>query len=257
MNQDKNPTMLTDKRIIITGAAQGIGAVIAQGVASLGAKVCLADVADTSSAVKSITDAGNEAIGVFADVTSNADCEAMVHACSKQFGRVDGLVCNAALFAQLPIAAFDEIDEETWDRVMAVNVKGPWLCTKAASAVMKSSGGGSIVMISTNRIYQGYPGLLHYDASKGAVLAMTRSLIRELGPHKIRVNTVAPGLTMSEGVLAREGIQKRAPAIAAQRSLARDQLPEDLVGVVAFFLSDHSAFVTGQSLIADGGGITR
>ena len=120
---------------------------------------------------------------------------------------------------------------------------------------MERAGGGTVVMIATNRIFHGYPGMLHYDASKGAVLAMTRSLIRELGPKNIRVNTIAPGLTMSEGVLAREGIEDRAPAIAAGRSLARDQRPEDLIGPCAFFLSDHSGFVSGQSLGVDGGGV--
>ena len=114
---------------------------------------------------------------------------------------------------------------------------------------------GSIVNIATNRIFHGFPGMLHYDASKGAVLAMTRSLMRELGPKNIRVNTISPGLTMSEGVLAREGIEQRAPIIAAGRALARDQQPEDLIGAVAFFLSDHSGFVNGQNLSVDGGGI--
>jgi len=189
------------------------------------------------------------------DVTRAADCERMVAETVAAFGGLDGLVCNAAIFASLPIQMQDEIDEALWDKVMAVNVKGPWLCTRAAVPAMEASGGGSIVMIATNRIFHGYPGLLHYDASKGAVLAMTRSLIRELGPKNIRVNTIAPGLTMSEGVLAREGIEDRKGAIAAGRSLARDQQPEDLVGPTAFFLSDHAGFTTGQSLGVDGGGI--
>ncbi len=247
--------MLNNKRIIVTGAAQGIGAVLASRFAEMGAKVTLADIADPTGAVERITTAGGEAIGVQMDVTRRSDCIRMVAETEAAFGRVDGLVNNAALFATLPIQAYDEIDEDMWDRVMAVNVKGPWLCTCAAAPAMAKAGGGSIVMIATNRIFHGYPGLLHYDASKGAVLAMTRSLIRELGPQNIRVNTIAPGLTMSEGVLAREGIQDRAPAIAAARSLARDQQPEDLVGAVAYFLSDHSGFVTGQSLGVDGGGV--
>ena len=179
----------------------------------------------------------------------------MVDAAVEAFGGIDGLVCNAALFAALPIQPFDEIDEDLWDRVMAVNVKGPWLCACAAVPALEAAGGGSIVNIATNRIFHGFPGMLHYDASKGAVLAMTRSLMRELGPKNIRVNTISPGLTMSEGVLAREGIQDRAPQIAAGRALARDQQPEDLVGGVAFFLSDQSNFVNGQNMSIDGGGI--
>ena len=189
------------------------------------------------------------------DVTSRADCERMVAETEAAFGRVDGLVNNAALFSTLPRQDYDRIEESLWDRVMSVNVKGAWLCTCAAVPAMERAGGGSIVMIATNRIFHGFPGLLHYDASKGAVLAMARSLIRELGPKNIRVNTIAPGLTMTEGVKSREGIRARADEIAARRSLARDQMPEDLIGATAYFLSDHAEFVTGQSLGVDGGGV--
>jgi NAD(P)-dependent dehydrogenase (short-subunit alcohol dehydrogenase family) len=247
--------MLDGKNIIVTGAAQGIGAVMAAGFAEMGASVALADIDDASAAASKITYAGGNAITVKVDVTSLESCKAMVAETEAAFGKVDGLVCNAALFSVLPIESYDNIDVDLWDKVMAVNIKGPWLCTRAAVPAMERAGGGAIVMISTNRIFHGYPGMLHYDTSKGGVLTMVRSLIRELGPKNIRVNTIAPGLTMSEGVLAREGIQDRKDAIAAGRSLARDQEPEDLIGPTAFFLSDHSAFVSGQSLGVDGGGI--
>ena len=244
--------MLTGKRIIVTGAAQGIGAALARGFVQMGAQVVLADIADPGPAAAEVGDA---ALPVQMDVTEPADCARLVAEAEAALGGVDGLVNNAALFATLPIQGHDEIDPEAWDRVMAVNVKGSWLCTRAVAPAMARAGGGSVVMIATNRIFHGFPGMLHYDASKGAVFAMTRSLIRELGPQNIRVNTIAPGLTMSEGVLAREGIQDRAPAIAASRSLARDQQPDDLVGPCAFFLSDHAGFVSGQSLGVDGGGV--
>lgn len=247
--------LLDGKRIIVTGAAQGIGAALAQGFCDLGAKVLLSDIDDPEPAAERIRRAGGNALANRADITRLEDCEAMVAACEDAFGGVDGLVNNAALFSVLPIAMQDEIDPDLWDKVMAVNVKGSWLTTRAVVPAMERAGGGSIVMIATNRIFHGFPGMLHYDASKGAVLAMTRSLIRELGPKNIRVNTVAPGLTMSEGVLARDGIQDRAQAIAAGRSLARDQQPEDLIGPCAFFLSDHAGFVTGQSMGVDGGGV--
>lgn len=247
--------MLDGKSIIVTGAAQGIGAVMAAGFAEMGASVALADIDDASEAAEQIKAAGCKATAVKVDVTSLKSCEAMVAEAEAAFGKVDGLVCNAALFSALPIEDYDKISIDLWDKVMAINVKGPWLCTRAAAPAMERAGGGSIVMISTNRIFHGYPGMLHYDASKGGVLTMVRSLIRELGPKNIRVNTIAPGLTMSEGVLAREGIQDRKGAIVAGRSLARDQEPEDLTGPTAFFLSDHSAFVSGQSLGVDGGGV--
>ena len=249
--------MLGNKRIIVTGAAQGIGAALASGFAEMGARVVLADVRDPAEAAEQIREQGGKAISVTADVTLSSDCARMVDAAEGEFGGLDGLVCNAALFAELPLEPFDKIDETLWDRVMAVNAKGPWLGAKAAVPAMTRCGGGSIVMIGTNRMLAGYPGLLHYDASKGAVLAMARSLIRELGPMNIRVNTILPGLTFSEGVRAREGIVERADRIAKGRSLGRNQHPEDLVGPTAFFLSDHSGFVTGQSMVVDGGGIVQ
>lgn len=245
--------MLQGKRIIVTGAAQGIGATLAAGFAGMGARVALADIADPGPAAEQI----EGAIAIQMDVTDMADCERLATEADAAFGGIDGVVNNAAIFATLPIAMQDEIETQLWDSVMAVNAKGPWLVTRACVPVMARSGGGSIVMISTNRILQGFPGMLHYDASKGAVFAMTRSLIRELGPKNIRVNSIMPGLTMSEGVKAKDGIEERASIIAGSRSLARDMQPDDLLGPCAFFLSDHSAFVTGQALCVDGGSITH
>ena len=247
--------MLNGKRIVVTGAAQGIGAALAAGLAAMGARVALADIEDPSAAARRVSADANDAFAVTGDVSTPEGCAAIADAAAQAFGGIDGLVCNAALFNALPLQPFDQIDEGLWDRVMQVNVKGPWLCVRALAPHMRRAGGGSVVMISSNRIFRGYPHLLHYDASKGAVWSMTRGLIRELGPSKIRVNTIAPGLTMSAGVLAKEGIAERKGAIAGARSLARDQQPQDLIGPTAFFLSDHSGFVTGQTLVVDGGGV--
>lgn len=241
---------LTDKVAIVTGAAQGIGARLAAGLAKAGAAVVVADVLDGSAVAGAI---GERAITVRCDVTDPAAVQACIDAAGEAFGGVDILVNNAALFGTVqPLSLFD-IAPADWDRMMAVNVKGVWLMAKAAAAAMRARGGGSMVNLATNRFWLGSPNLLHYDASKGAVIAMTRSMARELGDLGIRVNAVAPGLTMSENVLAKEGIADRAPLIAANRALKRNQLPEDLVGAVTFLASDAAAFMTGQTLVVDGG----
>ena len=138
---------------------------------------------------------------------------------------------------------------------MAVNVRGPWLCARAAKDRMAQAGGGSIVMMASNRIFSGSSLLLHYDASKGAVQAMAKSLAREVGPLNIRINTIAPGLTMSEGVQARPGVEDRNAAIVRERALGRTQIPNDIVGAAAFLLCHDSASITGQTVVIDGGGI--
>jgi NAD(P)-dependent dehydrogenase (short-subunit alcohol dehydrogenase family) len=150
-----------------------------------------------------------------------------------------------------------DLDMDEWDRVMRVNVRGVWQCVKSSVPAMERRGGGAIVNIATNRVFSGFPNLLHYDASKGAVLAMTKAMAAELGPRNIRVNAVAPGLTLSENVLAKPGIAEREKAVVAGRALGRSQQPEDLIGAVCFFAGEMSGFVSGQSLIVDGGGIMQ
>ena len=249
-------TSLAGKTAVVTGSAQGIGARFAAGLAQAGANVVVADVLDGTAVAASICSDGGNAIAVSADVTDDASLENMMSETRRAFGDVDVLVNNAALFGTLASAPLEELAYEEWDRVMRINVRGVLQCSKAVLPGMERRGGGSIVNISTNRIYRGFPNLLHYDASKGAVAAMTKSMAQELGDRNIRVNAVAPGLTMSENVQAKEGIAERNEMVVKGRALKRSQQPEDLIGAVLFFASDNSSFISGQTIIVDGGGIT-
>ena len=248
---------LSGKVAIVTGAAQGIGAWFAAGLAAEGAAVVVVDLADATAVAERIAAAGGVVSVARCDVTDPASIEAMIDAAVADHGGVDILVNNAALFGTLENTSMFDLDLDEWDQVMRVNAKGPFLCTRAAAPVMRERGGGSIVNIGTGRIWRGYPMLLHYDASKGALDTMTRAMARELGDWNIRVNCVAPGLTMSENVLRKAGIADRAPRIAMERALKRDQQPEDLVGTVVFLASDAARFITGQSLAVDGGQVMR
>jgi NAD(P)-dependent dehydrogenase (short-subunit alcohol dehydrogenase family) len=248
-------TLLAGKTAIITGAAQGIGASFAKGMAQAGANVVIADILDGSTVADGIRNDGGQAIAVTTDVTDDESLENMIAETGQAFGDVDVLVNNAALFGTLVSARFEELDYDEWDRVMRVNVRGVLQCSKAVVPGMERQCGGSIINISTNRIYKGFPNLLHYDASKGAVAAMTKSMAAELGDRNIRVNAVAPGLTMSENIQAKDGIEERNELVVKGRALKRSQQPEDLIGAVMFFASDGGSFISGQTLIVDGGGI--
>jgi len=242
------------KVAIVTGAAQGIGAVYAKALAAEGAAVCVSDILDTANTVAAIEAAGGRAIGLETDVTDLAACENMVAAAVGAFGSADILVTNAALFAALERRSFLEIGGDEWDRVMAINTRGVFNCIKAAAPEMKKRGYGKIINISSSTIYSGVPLMLHYVASKGAVDAMTKALARELGGDGIRVNTIAPGFTMSDRIEAqREKLQFYVNLSLTGRAMKREQLPDDLVGTLIFLASPESDFVTGQALVVDGG----
>ncbi len=246
-----------DKRVaIVTGAAQGIGAVYAKGMAAEGAHIVVADVLDTAKTVAAIEQAGGRALGVRADVTDEAAVGAMVAAAVETFGKLDILVANAGLFADLTHRSFVDIPEAEWDRVMAINVKGIWLCCRAAVPEMRKQGYGKIVNISSGTVMMGTTHLLHYVTSKGAVIALTRALAREVGDDNICVNAIAPGLTMSEKLLARgERMVPGNQRNIAMRSIKRSQTPEDLLGAVVFLSSSASDFMTGQTMVVDGGAV--
>ena len=190
------------------------------------------------------------------DVAQAASCEAMVRQTLGRFGQIDGLINNAAIFLSVPLerGGVHDIREEEWDRVMAVNVKGVWLCTRAVLPAMQERRQGSIVNISSNMAFQGSLGMIHYVTSKAAVVGFSRVLARELGSFNIRVNTLAPGLTLSEDEPTEESITAN-ERTAAVRLLKRVERPKDLVGTALYLLSDLSSFVTGQAILVNGGAV--
>ena len=246
---------LANKVGVITGGAAGIGFAYARRFLAEGASVVLADIVDPLGAAEKLG-APDRALGVRTDVSDAASVRAMVDAAVARFGRIDVLVNNAAVFATLKPQRFDEIPDAEWDRVMAVNVKGIWHCARAVVPVMRAHGGGRIVNVASAIVAKGTAMLLHYVTSKGAVVAMTRALARELGPDGITVNAVAPGLILSDSVQANPDITGfQTAAIMQVRSLKRDAFPEDVEGTVVFLASDDSAFMSGQTLVVDGGSV--
>jgi NAD(P)-dependent dehydrogenase (short-subunit alcohol dehydrogenase family) len=249
---------LENRIAVVTGGARGIGAAFAQALAGEGAKIVIADVLDGDATARAIADEGGQALYVKTDVSSEHDVTGLLTATLERFGTVDILVNNAALFAGLTKKPFTELDAAEWDLLMAVNVRGPFLCARAFAPVMMKKRSGRIVNVASGTVFKGNAGMLHYVTSKGAVVAMTRSLARELGPHNICVNAIAPGLTMSEGVLANPAwLGPAAEATMNTRALKREQVPGDLNGTLIFLASDESAFMTGQTLVVDGGAVMR
>jgi 3-oxoacyl-[acyl-carrier protein] reductase len=246
---------LKDKVVIVTGGGVGIGKAYSIGVAKEGAKVIVADIqeAEAKKVAADIKQAGGEAMAVSVDVTSPEKTQAMAETALKQYGRIDVLVNNAGLYSALKKKPFMEIDPEEWDRVMAVNVKGLFLCVKAVYPAMKQQRKGKIINISSGTALSGSPFFLHYVSSKAGVIGFTRALAREVGDDNICVNSIMPGLTISganqEGVMTPEQLADR----RKRRAFQRDQYPADLVGTVIFLASDDSDFMTGQSISVDGG----
>jgi NAD(P)-dependent dehydrogenase (short-subunit alcohol dehydrogenase family) len=245
---------LAGRVAIVTGGAAGIGRVLAEGLAREGASIVIADLRGAEAAAAELEQAGHRALGLTADVTNEADTARMAAAAEAKFGGIDVLICNAAIFATLQPKPFEELSAAEWRQVMDVNTLGVFLSVKACLPAMSRSTAARIVTISSGVAFKGNALYLHYVASKGAVVSMTRSLARELGPRKILVNSIAPGFTLSDGVLNNQALLDGAgvPSVAG-RALARDMYPDDLVGAAVFFAGPDCGFVTGQTLVVDGG----
>jgi NAD(P)-dependent dehydrogenase (short-subunit alcohol dehydrogenase family) len=241
---------LDGKVAIVTGGAQGIGRAIADGLAAEGARIVIADLKGAQDAAQ----AYEGGVGITADVADEAAVERLAAEAAERCGGVDILVNNAGLYASLAMRPFTEIPVDEWRQVMDVNVLSMFLTCRAVVPLMRERGGGRIVNISSGTPFRGVPFLLHYVTSKGAIVTLTKALAKELGPDEVLVNCVAPGFTMSAGVHEHpEVIDALRDASLSARTLKRDQVPEDVVGAVVFLCGPRAAFVTGQTMVIDGG----
>lgn len=250
---------VTNKVIIVTGGASGIGVAYCRGLTQEGARVVIADVNEAllNETVGTLSDEGLEVHPFVTDVTQRASTSAMANAVLERWGRIDVLVNNAAITTAAP---FDRITEDSWDRMYAVNVKGTWLASLAVIPSMKQHGKGKIINIGSQTFFSGWPNYLHYVGTKGAVVGMTRALAGEVGAFGIRVNCLCPGLTMVEKSLSDVELSIRPGHVrewvddhVARQCLPHPGYPNDLVGPLIFLASDASDFMTGQTMLVDGG----
>lgn len=242
------------KAVIVTGGAQGIGRAIAERFHREGASVVIADRDGAEAAAAEMSEGNLKALGVVCDVSREADTAAMAASCLDRFGRIDILINNAGIYSSLEPKPFEALTADEWRAVFDVNVIGQFLASKAVTPTMRAQGQGRIINISSGTPFKGVPFMLHYVASKGAINAMTKALAKELGGAGILVNAVAPGFTLSDGVQGNPIQMEKLQEISLQaRVIARDQHPDDVVGAVAFLASEDAAFMTGQTIVVDGG----
>jgi NAD(P)-dependent dehydrogenase (short-subunit alcohol dehydrogenase family) len=237
---------------IVTGGAGGIGRAYCIGLAKEGARVVSADLADSSETIHLVNEAGGEADQVITDVSDQSSTEQMARVAVERFGRIDVLVNNAGYFVTLKRGPWHEIPVDEWDKAFHINVRGVWLCCLAVWPTMKANGYGKIINITSNVIYRGVPNFLHYSASKSALIGLTRSLAREVGEHGIAVNALAPEYIPSPKLDAVNPPGQN-EMVVQQRIFKRTQVPEDMVGAVVFLAGPGSDFMTGQSILVNGG----
>ena len=237
---------------IVTGAARAIGRATAERLAADGATVVSIDIANSDAMVEAITSTGGSALGVVADVADEDAVERAFAETLEAYGRIDVLVNNAGVYADVERRPFWEIPVEEWDRLMAINLRSVFLCSRAASRPMREAGRGRVVNIASNTITFGMANLLHYIAAKAAVVGVTRSMARELGPFGIAVNAVAPGLVTTE-ITAQTVPEEYRQMVAEGQCLQRAILPTDVADAVAFLASPAARMVTGQTLLVNGG----
>jgi NAD(P)-dependent dehydrogenase (short-subunit alcohol dehydrogenase family) len=243
---------LAGRTVVVTGAGRGLGLAIARSVGECGARVVIAerDAERAEAATAELTSAGIDAYRVDTDVSDFASVRALAAEVAR-IGPADGLVNNAALADGIGGRYFNEITPAEWDRVMSVNVRGPWLVTSALYDQLSAGEAGRVVNLASDAAFYGSPRLAHYVTSKGAVVAMTKAMARDAGRHGITVNAVGPGLT--EGEAAERIPTERHELYRINRALERPQRPDDVVGAVAFLLSDHAGYITGQTVLVNGG----
>lgn len=253
-------TRLAGKTAIVTGGARGIGRHYSMALAAQGTRVMIADIADGKDLAAEIAakHGADAAASAQFDVSDDKAVQALVARTVERFGQIDILVNNAAVYATLKPRNFAEWDIETWDRVMAVNVRGAYLMVKHVAPHMIARGCGKIINIASGAPYKGVPRMLPYVTSKGAIIAFTRALSRELGEHGICVNSLSPGYILSDTGLANAAhVEDERVPVRNSRAFKRDAYPEDLLGTLVYLASSDSDFVTGQSIVVDGGSVNN
>jgi NAD(P)-dependent dehydrogenase (short-subunit alcohol dehydrogenase family) len=247
---------LRGKVAIITGGARGLGKAYALRLFEEGARILISDILDATEVKQEIERKGGEVLALYTDVSGEESTKEMARKAIERFGRIDILINNAGLFASLGKKPFYEISAEEWDEVLSVNLKGMFLCCKAVYPQMKKQGKGKIINVSSSTFFSGVPYFIHYVASKGGIIAFTRALAREVGDDGICVNAIAPGLTVSEAVRGNPMYPEEYLRVAASgRCIKRDEMPSDLTGTIVFLASDDSDFLTGQTIVVDGGSV--